>query len=373
MPGSAPAIQEMKDIILKRARARQAAIESGDYAVPLHYKPLPLPELLDLLGQWEYRRDALALAVPPPRSGLAAWLGRLCKSLISKSLRWLLIRQVEFNTAAIRHAQALAEFLAVVDRNQAEFLAAFTSLKLQVHALAGRLAELEHKPLAAGQIAADFRPRLQTDADNLRKYHAYLAMLVARESKLPPAEGEAALATEGRKPGRHGSILVLGSGRGDFLRSLISEGIAAQGIERDAGLVEDCQERELPVVQADFPAYLNGIEDGSLAGIVLDLSRCAMPAQELASLLRRCWTKLRKGAVVIVEVDNPETSPPRAAVTSRVPVELLAFLLESQCFTLIDSIFSAPAQPTDTPMVRTSSDRPFDLRQYGRYTVAGRR
>jgi len=54
-------------------------------------------------------------------------------------------------------------------------------------------------------------------------------------------------------------------------------------------------------------------------------------------------------------------------------VELLAFLLESQCFTLIDSIFSAPAQPTDTPMVRTSSDRPFDLRQYGRYTVAGRR
>jgi hypothetical protein len=166
---------------------------------------------------------------------------------------------------------------------------------------------------------------------------------------------------------------VLGSGRGDFLRFLISEGIAAQGIERDAGLVEDCQERELPVVQADFPAYLNGIEDGSLAGIVLDLSRCAMPAQELASLLRRCWTKLRKGAVVIVEVDNPETSPPRAAVTSRVPVELLAFLLESQCFTLIDSIFSAPAQPTDTPMVRTSSDRPFDLRQYGRYTVAGRR
>jgi hypothetical protein len=56
-----------------------------------------------------------------------------------------------------------------------------------------------------------------------------------------------------------------------------------------------------------------------------------------------------------------------------VPVELLAFLLESQCFTLIDSIFSAPAQPTDTSMVRTSSDRPFNLRRYGRYAVAGRR
>jgi|GEM_PF-6345575 len=373
MPGSAPAIEEIKDAILKRARARQAAIERGDYAVPLHYRPLPLPELFDLLGQWEYRRDALALAVPPPCSGLAARLGRLCKSLVSKSLRWLLIRQVEFNTAAIRHAQGLAEFLAVVDRNQAEFLAAFTSLKLQVHALAGRLAELEHKPLAAGQSATDCRPCPQSDTDHLRKYQVYLAMLVARESQLPLAEGEAALANEGRKPGRHGSILVFGSGHGDFLRFLISEGIAAQGIEQDAGLVEGCQERELPVVQADFLAYLSGIDDGSLAGIVLDLSHSAMPAQELASLLGRCWTKLRKGAVLIVEVDNPEASPPRAALTPRVPVELLAFLLESQCFTLIDSIFSAPAQPTDRPIVRTSSDRPFDLRQYGRYAVAGRR
>jgi Methionine biosynthesis protein MetW len=373
MPGSAPAIEEIKDAILKRARARQAAIECGDYAVPLHYKPLPLPELLDLLGQWEYRRDSLALAVPPASPGLAARLGRLCKSLVAKSLRWLLIRQVEFNTAAIRHAQALAEFFAAVDRNQAEFLAAFNALKLQVHALAGRLAELEHQSLAAGQIDTDFQPCPQADTDHLRKYQVYLAMLVARESKLPSTEGKAAVANESRKPGKHGSILVLGSGQGDFLRFLISEGVAAQGIERDAGLVEDCRERELPVIQTDFLSYLSGVEDGSVAGIVLDLSRCDMPAQELAALMGRCWSKLRKGAVLIVEADNPEASSPRAVDTPRMPVDLLAFLLESQCFTLIDSMFSAPAQLTNSPLVRTSSDRPFDLRQYGRYAVTGRR
>jgi SAM-dependent methyltransferase len=373
MPGSAPSIEEIKDIILERARARQVAIERGNYAVPLLYRPLPLPELLDLLGQWEYRRDALALAVPPSSPGLAGRLGRLCKSLVAKSFRWLLIRQVEFNTAAIRHAQALAEFLAAVDRNQVEFLAAFNALKLRVHALAGRLTELEHQSLAASQIDTDFQPCPQADTDHLRKYQVYLAMLLARESKLPSAEGEAAVADEGRKPGRPGSILVLGCGHGDFLRFLISEGIAAQGIERDAGLVEDCRERELPVVQADFPAYLSGIEDGSAAGIVLDLSRLAAPAQELAALLRRCWTKLRKGAVLVVEVDNPEASPPRAADTPHIPVELLAFLLESQCFVLIDSVFSSPAQPTDSPIVRANCDQPFDLRQYGRYAVAGRR
>src|SRR5438552_16385025 len=159
MPGSAPAIEEIKDAIVKRARARQAAIERGDYAVPLHYRPLPLPELLDLLGQWEYRRDALALAVPPPSPALAARLGRLCKLLVAQSLRWLLIRQVEFNTAAIRHAQALAELLAAVDRNQTEFLAAFTSLKLQVHALADRVAALERQPWTAAPSALGVLPR----------------------------------------------------------------------------------------------------------------------------------------------------------------------------------------------------------------------
>src|SRR5438132_8440103 len=137
MPKPPPSVEEIKIAILERARERQASIARGALNVPLRYTALPLTALLDLLSQWEYRRDSLGLAVPPPAWGLAARLGRLCKSLVSRSLRWLFIRQVEFNTAAIRHAQALAEVLAVVDKNQAEFLAGLTNLKLQVHALNG--------------------------------------------------------------------------------------------------------------------------------------------------------------------------------------------------------------------------------------------
>ena len=146
MPKPPPSVEEIKIAILERARERQASIARGALNVPLRYTALPLTALLDLLSQWEYRRDSLGLAVPAPGPGLGARLNRFCKTLVCTSLRWLLMRQVEFNSAALRHAQVLAEFLAVVDRNQAECVAALTSLKLQVHAQAERIARLESGP-----------------------------------------------------------------------------------------------------------------------------------------------------------------------------------------------------------------------------------
>src|SRR5207245_10940214 len=92
MPVAAPTVREIQDGILHQARARQASIERGEYEVPLAYAPLPLTALLDFLSQWEYRRDALALAVPPPVPCLAPRRPPLCPHLILPLVTWLLLR-----------------------------------------------------------------------------------------------------------------------------------------------------------------------------------------------------------------------------------------------------------------------------------------
>ena len=352
MPTSTLSIAEIKEQILQQARARQSRIERGGYDVPLRYAPLPLAELLDYLGQWEYRRDSLTLAVPPASPGLGARLSRLCKSLVCKSLRWLLIRQVEFNTAALRHGRALAEVLAVVDKNQAELLAAMTNLKMEVHTLAQRVAQLEGS-LPNPNGAAPHQASEET-TDNTAAHHSYLNYLV----------GEAG----GSPSRRRQRVLVLGSGRGDFLRFLVGEGIAAEGIDTDAELVDYCRERELPAAQAGCADYLQGLANDSLAGIVLESRAAALPAHELGELLGLCWTRLKKGGVLIVAVDNPLHSGAR-----QLPIELLHFLFEARCFVVVDSVFSAQAPGGVASIVQSSHGGAFDRKDYRRYAVIGRK
>ena len=55
------------------------------------------------------------------------------------------------------------------------------------------------------------------------------------------------------------------------------------------------------------------------------------------------------------------------------PVELLHYLFESQCFTVVDTVFSAPMEPETVKIVRASAGESFDLKQYRNYAVAGRR
>jgi len=345
MPVATPTVREIQDGILHQARTRQASIERGEYEVPLAYAPLPLTELLDFLSQWEYRRDALALAVPPPAPGLAARWTRFCKSLVCKSLRWLLIRQVEFNTAAVRHARVSAEVAAVTDKNLAELVAAMTNLKLQVHALSERLAGLEAADAGSGEAAMS-----PGDSSNPPEcYQAYFDYLKDADP-----------------------IVVLGCGRGDFLRLLVSEGIQAQGVETDSNLVDFCRERELPVVQGKYQAYLDEIEDNSAGGIFLS-PPSDLTARDLTPLLASCWTKLRKGGRLLVETPNPQFRLGSALGVHHLPVELLRFLLEGQCFSVVDSIFSRPEGHGMPPVTQTRENRPFDLRNYRTYAVIGRK
>jgi hypothetical protein len=83
--------------------------------------------------------------------------------------------------------------------------------------------------------------------------------------------------------------------------------------------------------------------------------------------------------VLIAEAWNP-ACPVRDAHLARdparrhrVPVELLSFLVESQCFTLVECVFSGPVQRGAAAVARTDTGRLFDLKQYRDYAVIGRK
>jgi hypothetical protein len=340
-------IREIKEEIRRRAEARQAQIERGEYEVPLHYDPLSTTELYDLLGQVEYRRDFLELAVPPPEPSWKARISRAAKKLVCTCLRWLLIRQVEYNTRALEYARESSRILSLTDKNVGELVAAVSTLKLQMNALAGRLGELED----AGKknIDASSCPRSANTAEEQHEAHlAYLDHLPARSP-----------------------VLVIGAERGDFLRLLVSEGIAVQGTEVDPVLAEHCRELELPVICARGLDHLVTVADDSLGGIYLALSAGHLPPREIAQLLEACWPKLRKGGVIVAETWNPQA--PGHAVRQRIPAELLSFLLESRSFEVVDFIYSAPLRKDLATLVRWSDQPAFDQALYGTYAIVGRR
>jgi hypothetical protein len=370
---SAPAvkpftIQEIKEDILRRARERQASIERGEYDVPIHYAPLPLADVWDRITQLEYRCDSLRLAVPPPSPSLGGKLKRFCKQMVCKSLRWLLIRQVEFNLIALEQTRAAAEVSALVDQDLAELMAGLTALKLQIRTLRGRVAYLEGRAApdeaqvsdgSAGDSSEDY-------GQECRQAH-YIYLDCFKDQ---------------------GPILVAGCGRGDFLKLLVSEGLPARGTEADWALAEECRERELPVVHTELARYFGQLEDDSLGGIFIGSAIGSDSARDMASLLAQCWTKLRKGGILIVALPNPSfvsvevVSCPDPSYGWEVPAELLSYLLESQSFTVIDYVFSVPGKPRRTgvsppvprpPVQRTSAGLPFDRKRYRHYAIIGRK
>ena len=350
-------IREIKETILRRARERQTKIERGEHDVPLHYTPLPLAKLFDLLGQLEYRENSLSLAVPPAEPGLGNRIKRSFKGAVCKSLRWLLIRQVEYNQMAILHAREAGEVLATADRNLGEFLAALKSQRLQINALVQRVATLE------------------TQLAQVSSYSTEEIALPAEMPASPSDQSEVHQAYASRLK-QQLPVLVLGDPRGDFLRALVSEGVEAQGVDADIAVVDYCRERELPIAHARPAEYIQGLEDGSLGGIFLGQEICRRPARELNDLLGQCWLKLAKNCNLIAETGNPLKKTPTFEIRparERLCTELLCLLLEGQCYTVVDFIFSIPSAPDSKAVARTSMDDSFDQKLYRDYAVVGRK
>jgi SAM-dependent methyltransferase len=74
---------------------------------------------------------------------------------------------------------------------------------------------------------------------------------------LPMFAEPAGTSAEGADDGRHGTVLEVGCGRGEFLGLLRDAGIGAQGVDVDPGMVEWARARGFDVIQGDALEFLH--------------------------------------------------------------------------------------------------------------------
>jgi SAM-dependent methyltransferase len=103
----------------------------------------------------------------------------------------------------------------------------------------------------------------------------------------------------------HGPVLDVGCGRGEFLALLAGEGIAAHGVDADAGMVERCRALGVEATLADANEYLEGVEDASLGTVFSAQLIEHLPYAELQRMFELSRRKLRAGGLFVAETVNP--------------------------------------------------------------------
>ena len=107
----------------------------------------------------------------------------------------------------------------------------------------------------------------------------------------------------------HQPVLDVGCGRGEFLSLLRSQGIDAQGVDSDPGMVEHCQRQQLPVTLASANDYLASLDDASLGTIFCAQVIEHLPVDVLNGFLELSSRKLKSGGILIAETVNPHRIP----------------------------------------------------------------
>jgi O-antigen chain-terminating methyltransferase len=101
------------------------------------------------------------------------------------------------------------------------------------------------------------------------------------------------------------SVLDIGCGRGEFLELMREVGVAAQGIEQGAELVELCRSRGLEAEEADLFAYLADQPETAFDGIFCAQVVEHLPPDRLPEMVRLAASRLERGGVLAIETPNP--------------------------------------------------------------------
>ena len=100
-------------------------------------------------------------------------------------------------------------------------------------------------------------------------------------------------------------VLDVGCGRGELLELLRDEGIAARGVDLDAGMVARCAEKGLDVALLDGVEALEAAPDASLGAVFCAQVIEHLPYERFHRFFALAQQKLRPGGLLIAETVNP--------------------------------------------------------------------
>jgi SAM-dependent methyltransferase len=145
------------------------------------------------------------------------------------------------------------------------------------------------------------------------------------------------------------AVLDIGCGRGELLAALRAGGVTARGIDSNGEMVAVARERGLEAERADALAYLEGLADASLDGLVSTQVVEHLEPWYLMRLLEVAAQKLQRGAPIVLETINPACwlaffgSYIRDLTHVRpVHPETLQYLLRASGFERVEIRYSAP-------------------------------
>jgi O-antigen chain-terminating methyltransferase len=101
-------------------------------------------------------------------------------------------------------------------------------------------------------------------------------------------------------------LLDIGCGRGEWLELLKENGYEANGIDVNRVMIQQCRQRDLPVIEADAVRYLKKQESDSFCAITGFHIVEHMPYRTLIQFFDEALRTLKPGGVAIFETPNPE-------------------------------------------------------------------
>ncbi|CAA7599571.1 Methionine biosynthesis MetW [Acididesulfobacillus acetoxydans] len=151
-------------------------------------------------------------------------------------------------------------------------------------------------------------------------------------------------------------VLDIGCGRGEFVELLQENGIGVQGIDINEDMVGYCQDRGLPVLQADLFSYLEGLEDNSLDGIFAAQVIEHLKPNSLVRFMELTHLKLKCGGILMVETINPHNISAVCTwfnmdISHEKPIlpETLSFLSECAGFKILKQLDLHPDELSRIP------------------------
>lgn len=143
----------------------------------------------------------------------------------------------------------------------------------------------------------------------------------------------------------HAGVTDVGCGRGEWLELLRHEGIPAQGVDLDEGMLAACRERGLDVRRGDAIAFLQTLPaDSQLAVSGFHIAE-HLPFGTLHLLVAEALRVLVPGGVLILETPNPENLVVGTASfyldpthERPLPWQLLSFLAEHHGFARVKTL-----------------------------------
>jgi len=160
------------------------------------------------------------------------------------------------------------------------------------------------------------------------------------------------------------NVVDLNCGQGEFLELLRTRGVSAYGVSSDPGASEVARKKSLKIVPADVFEHLTALPERSLGGIFSGGFLEHLPIRLQSDFLWLLASRLRPGAVAVIEVAGPPKEsdsgelPSETSASGTLAPDLLKSRLEAHSFRDVRIFSLAAVECYPAAVSKHSEDAP---------------